>query len=84
MPLLVGVGGFTVIVTESLTVNSPSVAVSASSYAPGAENVAVVAGAFGFPNATVPGPLTLLHTVVKAPSSVATPASVAAAGDVMV
>src|SRR5438445_1618343 len=73
----------TVIVAVSLTVNWPSLAVSASTYVPAAEKVAVVEAAFGLANVTVPGPLDLLQEIVSALSmSTAVPASVAAAGSV--
>ena len=46
---------------------------------PWTENVAVVESAPALPNVTVPGPLTLLHVVVRPrpgrPSSVAVPVS---------
>ena len=60
---------------------------------PSAPNVAVVTGAFGLPNVTVPPaessrPLILLHVVVRLgpgrPSSRAMPVSDAAAGSVIV
>jgi hypothetical protein len=58
-------------------------------YTPAVENVAVVPRAAAFPNVTEPGPLTALQDLVSVlpvgnPSSVAEPARVADAGNVMV
>src|SRR5438132_9362852 len=76
---------FTVIVAVSLTLNWPSLAVSANTYVPAAEKVAVVAGEPGLANVTVPGPLTLLQAMVMLLSiSTAVPASDAVAGSAIV
>src|SRR5688572_12412871 len=71
----------TVTVVVSLMVNVPSVAVSANTYVPAVEKVAVVAAAPALPNVTVPGPLDLLHARMGVLSMSATePTSDAAAG----
>ena len=74
-----------------LALNAPSSAVRRNTYVPGAANVAVVPGAAGFPkNTPETGPETRLQVVESAlgglgnPSSLAVPASVAAAGSVIV
>jgi hypothetical protein len=75
--------------TSSEADNALSVAESRNVYVPAIENDAVVLRAAAFPNVTVPGPLTLLQDLVSVlpvgrPSSVAEPARVAVAGNVMV
>src|SRR5262249_37852995 len=57
----------TLIFTSELEVSSESLAVRRSTYAPVASNDAVVTGAFGFANVTMPGPLTLVQTLVRLP-----------------
>src|SRR5882762_426885 len=69
-------------VTLSLDVSSPSLAVSVSTYVPTVEKVAVVIGAAALVKVTVPGPLVLLHKevsgdAVSTPSSTTLPASAA-------
>src|SRR5215510_769384 len=86
-PLVVVV--LTVTVRSSLDVSAPSETLNRNTYAPAAENVALVMSAAEFPNVTVPGPLTLLHTAVSAdgvgcPSSFAMPANVTDEGSVTV
>src|SRR5437763_1248738 len=54
----------TVMVTVSVPLRAPSLAVSISTYVPAAENVAVVFSSCGCVIVTVPGPLTLLHSVL--------------------
>ena len=68
--------------TLSLAVSSPSFAVSVSTYVPTVEKVAVVIGAAGLAKVTVPGPLVLLHSELRAvpvstPSSTTLPVSAA-------
>ena len=76
------------IVTSSLVVNCESLAVSRSTYVPGAVNVAVVIGRFAFANVTAAGPLTKLQVVVTTlvgkPSSVTVPLRDAGLGNVIV
>jgi hypothetical protein len=85
-----GVLELTVIWISSLADNDESDAVRRSTYAPGAENDAVVDNADAFPNVTVPGPDTRDHVVVTAaggfgrPSSDADPDNDAVAGNVTV
>src|SRR3954468_21042559 len=55
----------TIIVTSSLLLSSPSFAVRRNTYVPLAEKLAVVESADVLPKVTVPGPLNLLHVVVK-------------------
>jgi hypothetical protein len=78
----------TVTVMVSVAASRPSLAVSNSTYVPAAENVAVVLATAGCANVTVPGPLTLLHSVVRAPpgrpSSETVPASEAWLASVIV
>jgi hypothetical protein len=57
--------GLTVMVTVSLPVSAPSLAVSLSRYEPGDEKVAVVLNSCGWAMLTVPGPLTTLHVVPR-------------------
>jgi hypothetical protein len=81
--------GFAMIVTSEKADSAVSLAVNRKTYVPDAENVAVVASAFAFPNVTVPGPLNLLQVVVTLlptgnPSSVAVPDKLAPAGNVIV
>src|SRR5215469_10851851 len=57
----------TVIVTSLLLLSTESFAVNRSTYVPATQKLAVVAGAFGLPKTTSPGPLTLLHILVSVP-----------------
>jgi hypothetical protein len=73
--------GFATISTSSLAESSPSVAVSRSTYVPGAPNVAVVAALAASPKTTPAGPLTTLQAEVSDepsgfPSSLTEPTSV--------
>src|SRR5512134_2877500 len=64
---------------SSKLLNSPSLAVTRSTYTPGAEKVAVVDTAEGSTKVTAPGPRTLVQVVVLSapgrPSSTIVPAS---------
>ena len=80
----------TLTVTSSLPVSNESLAESLNTYVPAALKFAVVFKAFGDPNVTVPGPLTMLQVAVTVaggfgnPSSVAAPLKVAEDGNVIV
>src|SRR3954452_8231067 len=56
---------FTVTDTSLVADSAPSFAASRSTYAPGCVNEAVVMALVASPNATLPGPLTLLHANVR-------------------
>src|SRR3990170_4437310 len=58
-----GGGSSTCTVRVEAAFVSPLSAVTCSTYAPGAEKVAVVTAAFGSAKVTLPGPDTWLHTV---------------------
>jgi hypothetical protein len=86
---LAGTAAFTVMTTSSEAESRLSLAVSRNVYVPAIENDAVVLRDVAFPNVTVPGPPTVLQDLVSVlpvgnPSSVAEPARVAVAGNVMV
>ena len=73
--------------TDLLADNSPSFALSVRTYAPVAEKVADVFAALALKNVTVPGPLVLVHAIVRDPvtrSSLTDPLSNARSGIVIV
>ena len=75
--------------TSSEADNALSLAERRKVYTPADENAAVELRAAALPNVTVPGPLTVLQDLVSVlpvgqPSSVAEPARVTEAGNVMV
>src|SRR5262245_14906049 len=78
----------TVTITSSLLLRLPSLTVRARTYAPALAKLAVVTAAFGSPNVTVSGPLTLVQIMVNVldgrPSSRNEPFSVAVLGQVIV
>ncbi len=78
-------GASTVTISVSLEVNSPSEAVSSSTYTPTELKVAVVERALALPNVTSPGPTCLFQVWVSTlpsgfPSSVTEPSSTAGPG----
>src|SRR5678816_655417 len=81
-------GGSTTMVTSSLRLNPPSVAVSRNVYVPGDEKTALVVTASLLLNVTKPLPFTSDHdafTVLKGnPSSITEPCKSAVAGNVIV
>ena len=72
-------GSFTMTVTSSLVVNSPSNAVNCNTYVPALGKVAVVSTAPTSAKTTVPGPLTWLQLVLTAPGGSGSPSSITVA-----
>src|SRR4051812_48573399 len=83
-------GELTVMVTSLVAESALSSAMRRRTYVPADEKLAVVASEAVLPNVTVPGPLNLLHCVVRmaggfgSPSSLAVAFKFAFAGNVMV
>src|SRR5690606_4894592 len=67
--------GLTSTVTSSATASAASLAISRSTYVPGALKLAVVVAALRPWKVTVPGPLTTLHDSVVKPGGLGRPSS---------
>src|SRR5688500_151436 len=81
--------GLTMIWTSSNDESCPSLAVRRRTYVPAAKKLAVVEGEDASTNVTFPGPLNLLHVLVRLgglgwPSSLTTPLRNAPLGSVIV